>query len=168
MSFPDSRHSGRLASMNYFAYGSNMDVRQMAVRCPDAVVIERACLRGHNFLINTHGVATVIPAEEASVHGILWNISARDEASLDRYEGVATGFYRKSAMPVQTEGGGQADALIYIAEDDQPGQPRIGYMEQVVESAQLHALGDQYLASLGGRFTHSPKGARRKGRYQVK
>ena len=148
MSFRDSRHSGRLASMNYFAYGSNMDVRQMAVRCPDAVVTGRACLRGYRFLINTHGVATVIQAEEAPVHGILWNISARDEASLDRYEGVATGFYRKAKMLVQTEESVQADALIYIAEDDRPGQPRPGYLERVVEAAQQQGLPAGYTTTL--------------------
>ena len=126
--------------MSYFAYGSNMDVRQMAVRCPDAVVIGRACLCGHSFLINTHGVATVIPAKEACVHGILWKISAKDEASLDRYEGVATGFYRKATVSVLPDGGVQIKALIYIASDDQPGQPRPGYMERVMDAAKHHGL----------------------------
>ena len=32
----------------YFAYGSNLNLGQMAVRCPQAQLIERAVLKGMN------------------------------------------------------------------------------------------------------------------------
>lgn len=121
--------------MNYFAYGSNMDVQQMAVRCPDAVVVGTACLPGHRFLINTHGVATVVPSQEEVVHGVLWEISKADEASLDRYEGVASGFYSKVITRVRFTDGNTADALIYVARDDRPGRARPGYLERVLAAA---------------------------------
>ena len=130
--------------MKYFAYGSNMDVQQMAVRCPDAVVVGTACLPGHRFLINTHGVATVVPSQGESIHGVLWEISKADEASLDRYEGVAAGFYRKVITRVWLDDGNAADALIYIATDETPGAPRAGYMERVVAAAKSHRLSAKY------------------------
>lgn len=126
--------------MNYFAYGSNMDVQQMAERCPDAVVVRTACLPRHRFLINTHGVATVVPSQGKAVHGVLWEISKADEASLDNYEGVATGFYRKAITRVTLDDGDAADALIYVARDDQPGRARPGYLERVLEAARNHRL----------------------------
>ena len=134
--------------MKYFAYGSNMDVQQMAERCPDATVIGVAKLPGHEFLINTHGVATVIPAKRRAVHGVLWEISKRDESSLDRYEGVASGFYRKVMVRVQMKNGYKTEALIYFASDEQPGAPRPGYLERVVAAAQLHGLPDVVIAGL--------------------
>ncbi len=134
--------------MNYFAYGSNMDVQQMAVRCPDAVVVGTACLPGHRFLINTHGVATVVPSHGVAVYGVLWRISKADEASLDHYEGVAVGFYRKVITRVRFDEGNAADALIYVARDDNPGRARPSYLERVVTAAEHHRLPDAHLAVL--------------------
>ena len=126
--------------MNYFAYGSNMDVQQMAVRCPDATVLCVVKLPGHKFLINTHGVATVVPAKNRVVHGVLWEISKRDEGNLDRYEGVASKFYRKAMVRVRMKNGNETEALIYFASDEQPGIPRPGYLEQVIAAATSHRL----------------------------
>lgn len=134
--------------MNYFAYGSNMDVQQMAVRCPDAVVVGTACLPGHRFLINTHGVATVVPSQGEAVHGVLWEISKADEASLDHYEGVGTGFYRKVITRVLFDGGNAADALIYVARDEKPGRARLGYLERVVAAAEQHRLTQDHINAL--------------------
>ena len=46
------------ASHSYFAYGSNLCVRQMARRCPGAVNPRPAKLSDHDWLINERGVAT--------------------------------------------------------------------------------------------------------------
>lgn len=134
--------------MKYFAYGSNMDVQQMAMRCPDATVLGVAKLGAHKFLINTHGVATVVPAKNRVVHGVLWEISKRDEGSLDRYEGVASGFYRKGMVRVRMKSGNQTEVLIYFASDEQPGAPRPGYLERVVAAARFHGLPDVVIAGL--------------------
>ena len=134
--------------MNYFAYGSNMDVDQMAVRCPDAEIVGMATLSGHQFRINTHGVATVVPAKRSVVHGVLWEIAPAHEASLDRYEGVASGFYRKAMVRVRLAEGSEVKALIYIADDDRPGPARPGYMERVLAVAARHSLPAGYVASL--------------------
>jgi len=53
----------------YFAYGSNLCVRQMALRCPDAVDPRPAVLSDHDWLINQRGVATVEPFVGTQVHG---------------------------------------------------------------------------------------------------
>ena len=138
--------------MNYFAYGSNMDVRQMAVRCPAAVILGLASLPAHAFLINTRGVATVIPAHNKAVHGVLWEISPRDEARLDRYEGVASGLYRKDIARVRVKDGTETDALIYLASDVRPGQARSGYMERILEAAEHCRLPETYIATLRERW----------------
>ena len=138
----------RLANMNYFAYGSNMDVDQMGVRCPGALFVGRASLAEQEFRINTHGVATVIPANGSEVHGVLWEIAPAHEASLDRYEGVASGFYRKAMVRVRVAEGSEVEALIYIAGDHRPGRARPSYMERVLAVAARHSLPAGYVASL--------------------
>jgi len=75
-------------SHSYFAYGSNLCVRQMAQRCPDATDPRPATLAGHDWLINQRGVATVEPFDGSLVHGVVWQVSDHDLATLDSSEGV--------------------------------------------------------------------------------
>ena len=39
----------------YFAYGSNMNLNQMAFRCPDAEVVESVRLEGYRLAFRTNG-----------------------------------------------------------------------------------------------------------------
>ena len=76
------------ARHSYFAYGSNLCVRQMARRCPDAVDPRPAMLADHDWLINQRGVATVEPFDGSQVHGVVWQVTDHDLATLDSAEGV--------------------------------------------------------------------------------
>jgi cation transport regulator ChaC len=132
----------------YFAYGSNMDEGQMALRCPKAKLVGRASLADHSFLINERGVASVAAAPNRVVHGLLWTISRTDEKALDRYEGVGHGHYRKEVLPILQTSGCTVDALVYIASSNNPGIPRTGYMERINRTATEHGLPDDYIEEL--------------------
>lgn len=71
--------------MQYFAYGSNMNVSQTQQRCPGITRIGRFQLKGFRLVFNYH--ADIIPAEGCTVHGGLWNITENHEGALDTYEG---------------------------------------------------------------------------------
>jgi gamma-glutamylcyclotransferase (GGCT)/AIG2-like uncharacterized protein YtfP len=124
-----------MAMRPYFAYGSNMSGAQMALRCPDSHPVGTAWLNNYRFLINERGVASIAICEGRVVHGLVWDISESDERSLDRYEGVAKGFYRKTDLPVVLQGCRSLDALVYIAASDTEGRPRTGYMEKIISAA---------------------------------
>ena len=119
----------------YFAYGSNMDPRQMRVRCPDAESLGRVTLDGYRFLINRRGVATIERDIRARVTGVLWDLPPRGEATLDRFEGVIWGFYRKEEVFVRDEDGVEYPALAYIDPVRERGLPREGYLERVLLGA---------------------------------
>ena len=89
---------------SYFAYGSNLCVRQMAQRCPDASDPRRATLSDHDWLINERGVATVERFAGAEVHGVIWQLSDHDLATLDSAEGVPVR-YRRDELTVHTDTG---------------------------------------------------------------
>jgi len=93
-----------------------------------------------------------VPAPGEAVFGLLWDISAGDEAALDRYEGVRPGLYRRETVEVTTTGGRAVRALIYLATDTSTGAPAPGYLELVVAAARAHALPADYVASLEGWF----------------
>ena len=63
----------------YFAYGSNINLDQMAYRCPAAQVVGPVVLEGYELLFrgnaSGNGVATIKPKEGQQVHGLLWRIT---------------------------------------------------------------------------------------------
>ena len=127
----------------YFAYGSNLNVPQMAARCPDADGPERATLADHDWLINERGVATLEPFIGSEVHGVVWRISDRDLAALDSAEGVPVR-YRRDRLVVQTARG-PVEAWVYIDHRVEPGPPRPGYLERIIDGAVHHGLPQRWL-----------------------
>ena len=128
----------------YFAYGSNMDLVQMGDRCPAAVTVSTAELPAYRFIINSRGVATVVPDRVSTVQGLLWKISKKDERSLSRYEGVKQGIYKKAFVKVRLPDGTITSALIYVATDSEPGAARAGYLEKILSAAQGCGLPEAY------------------------
>lgn len=126
------------ASHSYFAYGSNLCVQQMARRCPGAVNPRPATLADHDWLINQRGVATVEPFDGSEVHGVVWQVTDHDLATLDSAEGVPVR-YRRDRLVVHTDDG-PAEAWVYIDHRVDPGPPRPGYLERIVDGAVHHEL----------------------------
>ncbi|OBJ81449.1 poly-gamma-glutamate hydrolase family protein [Mycobacterium sp. 1245852.3] len=127
----------------YFAYGSNLCVRQMAQRCPDAADPRPAVLADHDWLINQRGVATVEPLAGNQVYGVVWQISDGDLATLDSAEGVPVR-YRRDEMTVHTDDG-PAPAWVYIDHRVTPGPPRPGYLPKIIDGATQHGLPQRWV-----------------------
>lgn len=130
----------------YFAYGSNLCVQQMARRCPDARAPRPAVLADHDWLINERGVATVEPFSGSRVHGVVWEVSDHDLATLDSAEGVPVR-YRRDRMTVQTDDG-PATVWVYIDHRVEPGAPRPGYLERIIAGAVHHGLPQRWVEFL--------------------
>lgn len=128
---------------HYFAYGSNLCVRQMAARCPDASDPRPAVLSDHDWLINQRGVATVEPFTGSQVHGVLWQVSDHDLAALDSAEGVPVR-YRRHRRNVHT-GTGATTAWVYIDHRVTPGAPRPGYLPRIIDGAVHHGLPQRWI-----------------------
>lgn len=107
--------SRRSKSKLYIAYGSNLNLPQMAFRCPTATVVGKSELKDYELLFRggrRGAVATVEPKEGSSVPVLLWEIHGMDEASLDRYEGYPH-FYEKQMMDVELDGK-TVPAMVYV------------------------------------------------------
>lgn len=127
----------------YFAYGSNLCVQQMARRCPDATDPRPATLADHDWLINERGVATVEPFDGAVVHGVLWRLSDHDLSVLDSAEGVPVRYRRDELVVHTAEGPGPA--WVYIDPRVEPGPPRPGYLERIIDGARHHGLPQRWV-----------------------
>lgn len=124
----------------YFAYGSNMNPERMAERCPEAAPVGIGWLAKHAVAINERGVATMTPRDFGIVEGVLWSVTDDCLEALDRYEGVAGGYYRREPVTVQTTTG-DVDAVTYVADLQSRAQPRPGYLEKILEGAEHFGLG---------------------------
>ena len=131
----------------YFAYGSNMSVSQMARRCPSAACLGNASLAGYDFLINQRGFGSIVPDARSTVHGLLWTLSDPDIASLDVYEGIAVGHYRKERLAVSFNGE-TVVAMVYVATDANPGIPEPAYIELIVAAAAARGFSTDYVRRL--------------------
>jgi len=134
------------AHHSYFAYGSNLCVQQMARRCPGAVNPRPARLADHDWLINERGVATVEPFDGSQVHGVVWQVTDHDLATLDSAEGVPVR-YRRDRLTVHTDDG-PSEAWVYIDHRVDPGPPRPGYLERIVDGAMHHGLPHRWIEFL--------------------
>lgn len=145
----------------YFAYGANMDREAMARRCPGSRALGTARLARHRFIITRDGYASVLRDPRATVHGVVWDLALSDVAALDKFEEVDRGLYVKLNQPVVTETGPRR-ALVYVGTSAQAGNPRPGYLEDVLASAESWNLPAGYvqelkrLARQGGIKTSAP------------
>ena len=132
----------------YFAYGSNMHVPAMRIRCPRARLVGAASLRDWEFFINAQGWASIRQARNSTVHGALWAIGPREETALDLYEDISDGLYERISIDVTASDSGHDDALTYVATDRRPSRHRAGYMRIVHEAAASLGLPKDYRAFL--------------------
>lgn len=81
----------------YIAYGSNLNLEQMARRCPTAEVVKATSL--HNFRLMFRGkgtaVATIERRHGSKVPILIWQLQPSDEHNLDLYEGFLTSTVKK-------------------------------------------------------------------------
>ena len=129
-----------------FAYGSNMEAAAMTRRCPGARLLGRAYLPRHRFDLLPEGFATVVRDPAATAFGVVWELSFGDLASLDRYEEVAKGAYRKIIQPVLREGASPVRALVYVGATGKGlGRAPADYMARIVAAAREQGLSGDYV-----------------------
>lgn len=131
----------------YIAYGSNLNLAQMGSRCPNSKPICKTWLNDFKLVFQGHPLgahANVIPAEGHRVPVAVWEITPLDERALDRYEGVAGGYYTKETAEVEINGE-MHEALIYIMTPRGYGIPSDRYLDVIVEGYRDFNLDAEYL-----------------------
>ena len=128
-------------SSYYFAYGSNINLDQMAHRCPDASVVGPVTLQNYELLFRRGGFATIAPKEGETVTGLLWSITPWCEQSLDRYEGYPR-FYDKRMVTVRDSEGRSLSVMAYIMDErfKEPMLPTTGYYNGILEGYRCSGL----------------------------
>ncbi len=135
----------------YFAYGSNLEPRQMELRCPGHRMLCRAIL--HDHALRFHGsdrvwggaVATIEHTPGAMVHGVVFELTAAEFAVLDRYEGSLgpdhpDTLYDRVQLPVELEHGESVEVFTYIMRPHPPGRPSRAYRWAILVGMRHYSL----------------------------
>ena len=124
----------------YLAYGSNLNVRQMALRCPTAKAIGTAAIKDYELLFKgskTGAYLTIEPKAGAEVPVAVWSVEPSDELNLDRYEGFPTFYYKTELeLPVRYFSGKTVlrKAFVYIMHEERPlGLPSGSYVRTCLD-----------------------------------
>ena len=133
------------ARRRYFAYGANMIAADMAQRCPEAREIGLVVLPGWRLVIGQKGYATIVREPHARVVGVLWSLTPQCERTLDEFEEIDSGLFRRGTIDVEGE-----PTLVYVAADPAPGPPRVAYLNAVIAAAEARGLPAEYVAELRG------------------
>lgn len=117
----------------YVAYGSNLNLTQMARRCPSAGIYGVGQLNNWELvyrgsMVNSH--ATIRRKQGAYVPVLLWSIEPDDERRLDVYEGYPIYYYKRTVMV--DIGSRKKKAMVYIMDPrNKPGTPSPTYVDTI-------------------------------------
>lgn len=125
----------------YIAYGSNLNIRQMRMRCPSARLIGTSTLEDYELLFKgskTGAYLTVEKKDGSSVPVGVWEVSTEDEKALDRYEGYPNFYYKKElTLPITGIKTGKVRnrrVFVYIMHEERAiGVPSVFYMQTCME-----------------------------------
>ncbi len=125
----------------YLAYGSNINLEQMARRCPNSKVIGTAMIPDYE--LEFRGVATIVPKKGAEVPVLMWEIDQQDELNLNHYEGFPR-LYRKEIF--ETEVNGKiCEGMAYLMNYKGIAPPTAQYYNGIKKGYEDNGMDTKYL-----------------------
>lgn len=137
----------------YIAYGSNLNIPQMRMRCPGARIIGTSVIEDYQLLFKgskTGSYLTIEPMEGAEVPVVIWEVTETDEKALDRYEGYPNFYYKKEMTldikGIRTGKVRRRDAFAYIMHEERElGIPSWYYVNTCLDGYRAFGFDEKYL-----------------------
>lgn len=125
----------------YIAYGSNINLEQMAFRCPHSKVVGTSEIK--DFELEFRGVATIVPKENASVPVLIWELDERDLSTLNQYEGWPR-LYRQEKMEFELNGK-IFEGMAYLMNYGKITPPSQEYYNTILQGYRENGLDESFL-----------------------
>lgn len=125
----------------YIAYGSNINLEQMAFRCPHSRVVGTSEIK--DFELEFRGVATIVPKENSSVPVLIWELDERDLPTLNKYEGWPR-LYRQEKMNFELNGR-SCEGMVYLMNRGEISPPSNTYFNTILQGYRENGMDESYL-----------------------
>lgn len=125
----------------YIAYGSNINLEQMAFRCPHSKVVWTSEIK--DFELEFRGVATIVPKENASVPVLIWELDERNLPALNKYEGFPR-LYRQEQMIFELDGKSYK-GMAYLMNYGKIAPPSQEYYNTILQGYRENGLDESFL-----------------------
>jgi len=132
---------------NYFAYGFNLDQKNLCKRIGRKIKSNFAILPGYKLLFNVRSklndksFANIEPSKNDMVLGAMYRLTEEELVTLDTYEDVDLGVYRRMNVDVLVDSF-PVRCWTYICEDEywitDNLRPTSEYVDTIVESLSEH------------------------------
>jgi len=143
----------------YFAYGSNLDRKQMerrVGRCRDS---KRAILRGYALDFDRFsggrwrgGVADVVKRKDGVVYGAVYMVTEDQLRKLDAWE---TG-YRRSVVTVECDGRAEEAVAYTVIEPGRFRDPSEKYVETILRGLTVHGYSKETVSEVESQIRRMP------------
>lgn len=125
----------------YIAYGSNINLEQMAYRCPRSKVVGTSEIKDYE--LEFRGVATIVPNKGATVPVLIWELDERDLPVLNKYEGWPR-LYRQETMSFELNGR-EVEGMAYLMNYGELSPPIKQYYNTILQGYRENGLDEKYL-----------------------
>lgn len=125
----------------YIAYGSNINLEQMAYRCPHSKAVGTSEIKDYE--LEFRGVATIVPNKGAIVPVLIWELDERDLPVLNRYEGWPR-LYRQETMSFELNGR-EVEGMAYLMNYGELSPPSPQYYNTILQGYRENGLDEKYL-----------------------
>ncbi|XP_076292780.1 gamma-glutamylcyclotransferase isoform X1 [Lasioglossum baleicum] len=149
----------------YFAYGSNMLTKRIHINNPTAEWKDIGLLKNFRLDFLTHSKrwggcsATIVPTENYSVWGVVWELHECNMTTLDCQEGVADKLYFPLMVDVETPSGQIINCRVYQQCKDPDEHVKLRllpnhrrpsplYIETILKGAKENKLPTEYIKFL--------------------
>ena len=137
----------------YIAYGSNLNIDQMSYRCPGARVVGTSKIPDFELLFKgskSGAYLTIEPKKGGKVPVAVWEVTADDELSLDRYEGYPNFYYKTEVeIPViciSDRRVRKLKAFIYIMHEEREiGVPSQRYVDICLDGYEAFGFDENFI-----------------------
>lgn len=133
----------------YFAYGSNMNLNQMAFRCPDAEVVESVRLEGYRLAFRTNGRAGMALPPFCRKKEAMWTASfgvfPNGTNSIWTLRRISL-FIWEEPVTVTNQDGVRREIMAYTMNSpykDKPAMPSVSYLEGILNGCRQNGIDTQ-------------------------
>ena len=132
----------------YFAYGSNLDMDRLRRRIGGWQESKRATLRGYQLSFDSRGKADILDHIGERVWGAVYKVTEAQLDTLDDFEGVQSGIYKRVLVDVECDGETEPAIAYERAKKTSFHPPSDEYLNYILRGLRQHGYSEEIIRAV--------------------